>query len=53
MGMARLAAAAVSRVFLTGGSCLVLAVRRLFTERFGPRLLGKQPAVHVESRARQ
>ena len=32
---ARLAPAAVDRVFLTGGSSLVPAVRRLFEDRFG------------------
>ncbi len=36
---ARVPAAAVDRVFLTGGSSLVPAVRRLFEERFGSEKL--------------
>ncbi len=34
LAAADLAPASVSRVFLTGGSCLVPAVRRIFTDRF-------------------
>jgi hypothetical chaperone protein len=39
LGRARVPAAAVDRVFLTGGSSLVPAVRRLFEERFGAEKL--------------
>ena len=40
-------AAAVDRVFLTGGSSLVPAVRRLFVERFGEEKLRERRRAHV------
>ncbi|MDE1173292.1 MAG: Hsp70 family protein [Parvibaculaceae bacterium] len=46
LASAGLKAEAIDRVFLTGGSSLVPAVRRLFTDRFDPARIGSGAELH-------